>query len=106
MTDYIFERHQERIRKEGTDMKLKPCPFCGGTSLTVDSKAKEVGSNGLDIPVDNVTFSVRCNKCHARGATAGGRVLRYTLDLELPKWSKTRAELYEQAISAWNRRAE
>ena len=86
--------------------ELKPCPFCGGTSLTVDSKAKEVGSNGLDIPVDNVTFSVRCNKCHARGATAGGRVLRYTLGYDIPKWAKEKHKLYEQAIEVWNRRVE
>lgn len=85
---------------------LKPCPFCGSEKLSIESKSRRVGTNGLDIPVDNVTYSVRCNMCHARGATAGGRVLAYTLGLEIPAWSKTKAVLYEQAIEAWNRRAE
>ena len=86
-------------------MELKPCPFCGSTKLKVERKSRRVGWTGLDVPVNNMTYSVRCNKCHARGPAGGGRVLLYTLNLPLPKWAKTQAELHEQAIEAWNRRA-
>lgn len=87
--------------------ELKRCPFCGSTKLKVEKKAKRAGYTGLDIPVDVVVCSVRCNVCHARGGTAGGKVLKYTVGaLPLPEWSKTLDELYEQAIAAWNRRAE
>lgn len=86
--------------------KLKPCPFCGGTKLKVERKSKSVGWTGLDVPVDNMTYSVRCNKCHARGPARGGKVLRYTIGvLPLPDWSKEQSKLYEEAVKAWNRRA-
>ena len=85
--------------------KLKPCPFCGGTKLKVEQKRKRVGWTGLDVPVYNMTYSVRCNKCHARGPARGGKVLSYTIGvLPLPDWSKTQSELYEEAVKAWNRR--
>lgn len=85
-------------------MELEKCPFCGSTKLKVESKSAMIGTNGLDVPVDRYTYSVRCNVCHARGPARGGKVLRYTLNLELPDWAKTQSELYEQAIEAWNRR--
>lgn len=85
-------------------MKLKPCPFCGSTNLKIESKRVRVGTNGLDVPVHNMTYSVRCNKCHARGPAVGGKVLLYTLGFENPTWAKTQAELYAKAIEAWNRR--
>ena len=44
---------------------MRPCPFCGGTSLKVDTKTSYHQRLGY-----RYTASVRCNKCHARGSTA------------------------------------
>lgn len=47
---------------EITDKQLlKPCPFCGNTKLKLDKHTR----NG------RVTYSIRCNSCHARGGTSG-----------------------------------
>ena len=46
---------------------LKPCPFCGGASLKVDTVTHYNQKSGY-----TYTASVRCNKCHARGSTARG----------------------------------
>lgn len=91
--------------------ELKPCPFCGSTKLKIDSKQKRIGRNGLGCPVDQVTFSVRCNVCHARGGAKGGKVLRTQFyiyrenrEAPLPEWAKTEEQLRAEAIEAWNRR--
>ena len=82
---------------------LLPCPYCGGTSLKIDSRSKEAGYCGYDDRrVDNITYSVRCNKCHARGASAGGKVV-VGLDAP-PHWAHTRKELEKGAIKNWNTR--
>lgn len=101
--------------------ELKPCPFCGSESVYLDAKSKGIRFNGLDMRVERCTYSVRCNKCHARGGTAGGKIILnwdynanpFTgepLDdrglFELPAWATTSGELREKAIEAWNRRAE
>lgn len=36
------------------DKELKPCPFCGGTKIKIDS-------------IPNVAQFYRCEKCKARG---------------------------------------
>ena len=88
-----------------------PCPFCEGNSVKVDSKeGPRLGRNGLDMPVYHYTFSARCTKCHARGLTVGGKVLRgYSTRLlpggKLPEWASTRGELEYKALAAWNTRA-
>lgn len=92
-------------------MYLKPCPFCGSTKIKVDSKSVRVGSNGLDDTVYRNTYSVRCNKCHARGGAVGGKVLsleNYPRDIryDLPSWATTWEELKEKAIKSWNTRFE
>lgn len=43
------------------DKILRPCPFCGATKLKIDKQTR----NG------RITYSVRCNCCHARGGTSG-----------------------------------
>lgn len=44
-----------------TNKILNPCPFCGATKLKIDKQTR----NG------RITYSVRCNCCHARGGTSG-----------------------------------
>ena len=62
---------------------LMPCPFCGGTSLKVDTKTSYHQRLGY-----RYTASVRCNKCHARGPTTISNFY----------------ESEEQAIINWNYR--
>jgi Lar family restriction alleviation protein len=42
--------------------KLNPCPFCGGTDLTVI-----VEDTGLDNGIDIYIFTIKCKRCGARG---------------------------------------
>ena len=91
-------------------MELKPCPFCGGTKLKIDRKSKRAGWAGLDDRVEQHTYSVRCNTCHARGGAVGGKVIPYwgfraREGLNLPSWATDDKALEEKAIEAWNRRA-
>ena len=86
--------------------ELQPCPFCGGTKLKMVRKSRLAGWNGLDMRVEMHTFSVRCNTCHARGGTAGGRVIYtpWTRCAQPPDWATTDKTLEAKAINAWNRR--
>lgn len=87
---------------------MKPCPFCGGTKLKVDTKQKLDGYCEIGGRVNAVTASVRCSICHARGSTAGGKTIdayRYTRrEQELPKWATTLDDLKRRAIDLWNYR--
>lgn len=89
--------------------KLKPCPFCGSEKQKLDRKSKFAGYNGLDDRVEQHTYSVRCNVCHARGGAIGGKVVfgssLFGIDI-LPSWATTDAELKKKAIEAWNGRAD
>ena len=87
--------------------ELLPCPFCGGEKLKLDRKSKLVGYNGLDMRIEQHTYSVRCNVCHARGGAVGGKILFgssiFGKDIS-PSWTTTDVELKEKAIKAWNTR--
>lgn len=90
--------------------ELKPCPFCGGTKLKIERKSTLAGYNGADDRVEQHTFSVRCNSCHARGGAVGGKVMPYARmffmgEMPLPEWATTDDALQNKAILAWNRRA-
>ena len=76
------------------DIKLKPCPFCGSTSLKLESK-----HNGTHYYTGTHSATVRCNKCHARGGTASVKV-------EVVKRGRIDEETKRKAIDAWNRRAD
>jgi len=69
---------------------LKPCPFCGSTKVGVRCKSRLAGWTGIDARVEVETYSVRCNACHARGATVSGKVITshkqlYINRIEVPK---------------------
>ena len=86
--------------------ELKPCPFCGGTKLKVDGCVKTTNfskNRGLD----EARFSVRCNKCHARGGTQSGYTRNgfYSLSEDGEKLLESGEQIRARAIEAWNRRA-
>lgn len=74
-----------------------PCPFCGKTRFSVDCKSA----------IHNIgyyqTYSVRCNSCHARGATVSGYTKKYRDGLE-PIVIVPEEILIQQAIAKWNER--
>ncbi len=87
--------------------ELKPCPFCGSTKLKLESKNYRTGWTGIDARVEQETYSVRCNVCHARGGAVGGKVIKSRLDVyrdNVPNWAVTTEELKQRAIEAWNKR--
>lgn len=74
-----------------SECKLKPCPFCGSTSLKIESK-----HNGQWCNTGTHSATVRCNKCHARGSTASskaGKSVHTASD-----------EAKSKAVELWNRR--
>ena len=85
--------------------ELKPCPFCGGEKLKVEHKVSSMYKAGLK-GVEPYTFSVRCNKCHARGTTVFGylRCGICGLSEDAEKVVETRGQLENKATEAWNRR--
>ena len=90
-----------------SETKLKPCPFCGSTKIKVDKKSTLHGHIAGMWRVENHTYSVRCNVCHARGGAVGGKVIPYkpiTEEFDFSKLCTTAEELKIKAIEAWNRR--
>lgn len=82
------------------EVNLKPCPFCGGEKLKVESKRKNISYRHVYV----VTKSVRCNRCHARGCTASGEVGNYSFGTPKSDNLKTEQEIEAMAIKAWNKR--
>ena len=85
-------------------LELNPCPFCGSTKLKIENKTVFSEYSELFQRIERVTYSVRCNSCHARGGTAGGIILYPDSTMRLPEWATTVTELQKRAIEAWNRR--
>ena len=80
-----------------TDKILKQCPFCGATKLKIDKQTR----NG------RITYSVRCNCCHARGGTSGymkttSRSIRYVPSVDGDPTEELVC-MYT-AIDKWNQR--
>lgn len=75
------------------EIKLKPCPFCGGTKLKIDSKRTfQYGGK------KHCSVTVRCMQCYARGPVVG---------INMPNGQYKEREILEDAVkNAWNRRAE
>lgn len=89
-----------------SDTELKQCPFCGSTKLKIDKKSVLGGYSGGGVRIVRMTFSVRCNSCHARGGAVGGKIKPYGVPEDrLPNTKLfTKEELKQKAIEAWNRR--
>lgn len=75
-----------------SEIKLKPCPFCGSISLKVESK-----HNGKWVGTGTHSATVRCNKCHARGSTASCKVNGET-------YYHANEATVQKAIELWNGR--
>lgn len=71
--------------------ELKPCPFCGGTKLKIESKRTFKPGD-----FKHCSVTVRCTKCNARSPVVG---------INMPKSSYNEIEICEEeVIKAWNRR--
>ena len=86
--------------------RMRSCPFCGSDKLKLMRNATRAGFNGLDIPVYNVGFYVRCTICNARGGRVSGKVLAYDppAGVALPGWASREEDLEWSAVDAWNMR--
>ncbi len=74
------------------EIKLKPCPFYGGTKLKIGSKRtfQYVGKKHCSV-------TVRCMPCYARGPVVG---------INMPNGQYNEREILENDVNnAWNRRA-
>ena len=87
--------------------RMRSCPFCGSDKLKLMRNADRAGFNGLDIPVYNVGFYVRCTVCNARGGRVSGKVLAYDppAGVALPGWASREEDLEWSAVDAWNMRS-
>lgn len=87
--------------------EMLPCS-CGSERLKLDKKSEKVW--GYPSYVKSVTYSVRCNVCHARGGTASGVVLKHCFCDNPDKIKnikiKSDGEIIAQAVAIWNTRAQ
>ena len=74
--------------------ELKNCPFCGGEKLKIDSKRRN----------NTETYSVRCNKCHARGGTVSISIKGVLKNCGYDALRELREQAKAKAIEAWNAR--
>lgn len=77
-------------------MELLKCPFCGSDKLKVEhkNKFKDIRRNFI-----RMSFSVRCNSCHARGGVV-------TRDINYGKEAEEISKAKNKAIEKWNTRAD
>ena len=75
-------------------MMLLKCPFCGSEKLKVEhkNKFKDIHRNFI-----RMSFSVRCNSCHARGGIV-------TRDINYGKEAEEIFKAKNEAIEKWNMR--
>lgn len=84
------------------EIKLKPCPFCGGNGHISTREIKFIGQNCLGAKKIRSGVQVICGRCKARGGLAVGEVI-------YGNWAdqeKMLEPLRTVAIEAWNRRVE
>lgn len=102
--------------------ELKPCPFCGGEAKLSFKNVKYGGTNYRGDRKLKYRFQVICNKCHSRGKPsttdflinpnpwaslwANCKCRRHpATDIVIERTEQVR-HWAEEAIEAWNRRAE
>lgn len=102
-TDNLKEFGIEIEKKQNEE--LKPCPFCGGKKLKIESTSKKTDFSRLN-GLNESRFSVRCNNCHSRGGVSGGytRNARYPLTNTGYELFKSSEELISIAVERWNNR--
>ena len=86
--------------------RMSSCPFCGSDKLKLTRNSVKAGFNGLDIPVYQTGYYVRCTICNARGGRVSGKVLAYDppVGVALPGWASREDDLAWSAVDAWNTR--
>ena len=89
-----------------SEIKLLPCPFCGGEKTKIEMKKSAKRYYGNGSLLENYTATMRCNICHARGSTVSGwvRSRKFVPEDEWLKDEISIEELHESAIKAWNTR--
>lgn len=85
---------------------LEACPFCGSFKLKVESKTKNEFCIELHRTIQNRTYSMRCNNCHARGSTVSGRLKPFGVIIpkEFEHLFTTEDVLKAACIKKWNTR--
>ena len=98
--------------------ELKPCPFCGGKARISFLQTAFAGINGFGDKEIKYRVQIICNKCHSRGKpiTTDWMINPYpwqsSWNQKYKKYDKNQEETerfrpyVEQAIEAWNTRAE
>ena len=99
--------------------ELKPCPFCGGKAKLSFKDVKYGGTNYRGDKKLKYRFQVICNKCHGRGKPITTDFLvnpnpwnshyanrNYGNNKYVDGMTEMLAPWAEEAIEAWNRRAE
>lgn len=77
----------------------KACPYCGSVNLKLEKKSNKLMWYGRQ-----VTYSVRCCKCHSRGPSAGGVIMEQGCRTAEEVNYVTSAQLEKLAIERWNGR--
>ena len=78
------------------EIKLKPCPFCGGNPTL---RRCSTGTKGYKF---TASYEVKCDKCRM----AQTQTFETVFDLELNGELVLEKDGRKEAIEAWNRRAE
>lgn len=78
--------------------ELKPCPFCGGTDIRYSLKI----TGHFDVRYHAAMY---CNNCHCYGARTLTKTVRHE-DYKGRTEIENNVEVKQNAIEAWNRRAE
>ena len=87
--------------------ELKPCPFCGWKKARVTERKIEGSYYYIDNRFVKIRFAVMCNKCKAKGASVVSKRLYHEGDENHEALTNdTIMRYHEEAIEAWNRRAE
>ena len=85
-----------------TELKLKPCPFCGGNGRLSYRQMRFIGQNYMGDKKIRMGVQVICNRCKARGPLFTGVVINPSVRVE-QEMDATFIWMIENAKKAWNR---